>query len=100
MDLIYYYLPALETIRNFLELGGNVLFIIGTVTLVMWVLIVERILYFRIGHKKMVAAAQQVWERREDHQSWNAHQVRVRLISMVSRSMERNIAMIQTCVAL
>jgi biopolymer transport protein ExbB len=100
MDLIYYYLPALETIRNFLELGGNVLFIIGAVTLVMWVLIVERILYFRIGHKKMVAAAQQVWERREDHQSWNAHQVRVRLISMVSRSMERNIAMIQTCVAL
>ena len=29
MDVIYYYLPALETIRDFMELGGNVLFIIG-----------------------------------------------------------------------
>ena len=23
MDLIYYYLPALETIRDFMELGGG-----------------------------------------------------------------------------
>ena len=100
MDLIYYYLPALETIRDFLELGGNVLFVIGFVTLLMWVLIIERLLYFRVGHKQMVAAAQQVWGARNDHSSWNAHQVRARLISVVSRNMDRNIAMIQTCVAL
>ncbi len=34
MDLIYYYLPALETIRDFMELGGDVLFVIGFLTLV------------------------------------------------------------------
>lgn len=100
MDLIYYYLPFLETIRDFLELGGTVLLWIGFLTLFMWVLIIERLIYFKVGHKKMVLAAQDIWGRRDDHRTWNAHAVRGRLISVVARSMEKNVAMIQTCVAL
>jgi biopolymer transport protein ExbB len=100
MDLVYYYLPALETIRDFLELGGDVLIVIGILTLFMWILIIERLLYFRLGHKKTLAAAQAIWNARDDQKSWNAHQVRTRLISVVSRRMDRNVALIQTCVAL
>ena len=100
MDLVYYYLPALETIRDFLELGGNVLYVIGLLTLFMWALIIERLVYLQVGHKNAVRAAQDVWGVRTDHSSWNAHQVRARLISMVSRQLEKNIALIQTCVAL
>lgn len=100
MDHLYYYFPALETIRDFVELGGNVLFFIGLLTLIMWALIVERLIYIRNGHKKLVASAQQLWENRTDHSSWNAHQIRTRLISIVSSQMERNTALIQTCVAL
>ena len=100
MDLIYYYIPALETIRDFVELGGDVLFVIGVLTLFMWALIVERLVYLRGGHKKMVAAAQKLWENREDHSSWNAHQIRTRLISVVASKMEQNTSLIQTCVAL
>ena len=100
MDLIFYYLPALETIRDFMELGGNVLFVIGFLTLFMWMLIVERLVYLRTGHKRMAGAAQQFWEARDDHRSWHAHQIRTRLISQVSAQVERNIPLIQTCVAL
>lgn len=100
MDHLYYYFPALETIRDFVELGGNVLLFIGLLTLTMWALIVERLIYIRKGHKKLVASAQQLWENRTDHSSWNAHQIRTRLISVVSSQMERNTALIQTCVAL
>ena len=100
MDLIYYYLPALETIRNFMELGGDVLFVIGFLTLFMWILIIERLVYINTGHKRMASAAQQLWEGRDDHKSWNAHQIRTRLISQVAAKMERNIPLIQTCVAL
>ena len=100
MDQIYYYLPALETIRDFMELGGDVLFVIGFLTLFMWILIVERLVYLRFGHKRMAANAQQMWEARTDHKSWNAHQIRTRLISQVSSEVERNIPLIQTCVAL
>ena len=100
MDLIYYYLPALETIRDFMELGGDVLFVIGFLTLFMWILIVERLVYLRTGHKRMAANAIHLWEGRSDQGSWSAHQIRVRLISQVSAQVERNIPLIQTCVAL
>ena len=100
MDQIYYYLPALETIRDFMELGGDVLFVIGFLTLFMWVLIVERVVYLRTGHKKLAATALMLWESRDDHKSWNAHQIRTRLISEVASKVERNIPLIQTCVAL
>jgi biopolymer transport protein ExbB len=100
MDQIYYYLPALETIRDFMELGGDVLFVIGFLTLFMWVLIVERLIYLRSGHKRLAATALVMWEARTDHKSWNAHQIRTRLVSQVSARVERNIPLIQTCVAL
>ena len=100
MDLIYYYLPALETVRDFLELGGGVLYVIGLLLLFMWALIIERLVYLRSGHKRLVAVTQQLWEARSDHQSWHAHQIRERLVSQVSSQVERNIPMIQTCVAL
>ena len=100
MDQLYYYLPALETIRDFMELGGDVLFVIGFLTLFMWILIVERLVYLRFGHKRLAANAQQMWEARKDHKSWNAHQIRTRMISQVSSEVERNIPLIQTCVAL
>ena len=100
MELIYYYLPALETIRNFFELGGQVLNVIGLLTLFMWILIVERLIYMRRGHPKMVRASKSLWEARSDRSSWNAHQIRYRIISQVSFYLERNCALIQTCVAL
>ena len=100
MDLIYYYLPALETVRDFLDMGGSVLYVIGLLTMFMWALIVERLVYLRFGHKRLIFAAQQILEGRTDHRSWNAHQIRIRLVSQVSEQMERNIPMIQTCVAL
>jgi biopolymer transport protein ExbB len=100
MDLIYYYLPALETVRDFMELGGDVLFVIGFLTLFMWMLVIERLIYLRSGHKRLAAKALYLWEARNDHKSWNAHQIRTRLISQVSSKVERNIPLIQTCVAL
>jgi len=100
MDLIYYYFPALETIRDFMELGGDVLFVIGVLTLFMWMLVIERLIYLRSGHKHLAAKALYIWESRKDHKSWYAHQIRMRLISQVSAKVERNIPLIQTCVAL
>jgi len=100
MDAIYYYLPALETVRDFMELGGVVLYVIGLLLMFMWVLIFERLVYLRYGHRRLVEAAQKIWEARTDHKSWQAHQIRMRLVSQVSAQVERNIPMIQTCVAL
>ena len=100
MDVIYYYLPFLETIRDFFELGGPVLNVIAIVTLIMWMLIIERLLYFRTGHKTLLRKAHNYWDDRNDYSSWQAHQIRTRIISQVSANAERNMALIKTCVAL
>ena len=100
MDVLYYYLPFLEQIRDFFELGGPVLRVIGLVTLFMWMLIIERLVYFRTGHRKLVRRAHNYWDDRSDYSSWRAHQIRTRIISEVSAAAERNLALIKTCVAL
>ena len=100
MDFLYYYLPFLETIRDFMELGGPVLTVIALVTLLMWILIIERLIYFRTTHNRLIRNALASWNARKDHSSWKAHAIRTRIISQIAALAERNIAMIQTCVAL
>lgn len=100
MEQIYYYIPALESIRDFLELGGTVLLAIALLTLVMWSLVFERLFYLRFNHQKAVNKALTIWQNRDDRQSWHAHQIRERLISRVSQGLEKNLSLIQTTVAL
>jgi biopolymer transport protein ExbB len=100
MDTLYYYLPFLETIRDFLEMGGPVLNVIAILTLFMWMLIFERMVYMRTGYKRLVKNALVLWDKRSDKSSWKAHQIRGRIISTVASTAERNLGLIQTCVAL
>jgi biopolymer transport protein ExbB len=100
MDTLYYYLPFLETIRDFMEMGGPVLWVIGVLVLFMWMLIFERLFFMQTGYKRMVKSAYLLWHNRTDHSSWNAHQIRARLISKVSAAAEDRLSLINTCVAL
>ncbi len=100
MDTLYYYLPFLETIRDFMEMGGPVLNVIGVLTLFMWMLIIERLVFMRTGHKRLVKNALILWDARDDKSSWKAHQIRGRIISQVTAASEKYLGLIQTCVAL
>ncbi len=91
---------AYEAIRGFLELGGPILRLIGIVILVMWILILERLIYFRTGLKSNIKAAFDEWEARKERRSWNAHQVRMLIISRVKMGAEQSLSLIQTLVAL
>ena len=89
-----------EAIRDFMDLGGPVLYLIAGLLIVMWYMILERILYFRGPHKTLVKAAIDEWEGRSERNSWAAHQVREQLVSSVAVKMRENLSMIQACVAL
>ncbi len=93
-------LDAFESIRDFMSLGGLVLKLIALVIFVMWVLIVERILWFRSSMKAMAREIFNTWEERPERKSWNAHQIREMMISRFSLASNRGINMIQTFVAL
>jgi biopolymer transport protein ExbB len=67
---------AIEAIRDFMNLGGPVLRMIAFTIFLMWVLIVERILYFRTTMKSMSKEIHDEWESRSERRSWNAQQIR------------------------
>ena len=87
-------------IRDFMELGGPVLNAIAVVIFWMWVLIIERIIYFRAGHQRNVAVEHAVWQQRDERRSWHSQQVRAAIVSRLSLAANGSIPMIKTLVAL
>jgi len=89
----------LEAIRGFVELGGNVLWAIMAVLLVMWTLILERFWYFfRVlpSRRKEILAE---WRDREDNRSWYAGRVKEEMVSRLGVEMRHNVRTIQTLIA-
>jgi len=97
---MYWLIDSFEAIRDFMNLGGVVLKSIAVVIFLMWVLIVERIMYFRTSMKQMSKEIHDSWETRQERRSWNAHQIRELMISRFSEATSQGISVIQTFVAL
>ena len=89
-----------EIILAFMDKGGNVLWLIAALVFFMWTLIFERLWYFSVawkGDRKQVVTA---WESRSERKSWNAKQIRMRLLSSSRELINDNMNVITTCVAL
>jgi biopolymer transport protein ExbB len=91
---------AYLAISTFMDQGGRVLWYIAILTFVMWTLIVERISYFLVDHKKVIASAVATWEDRPERRSWSAHQIRDGMISEATSRITGPLPLIQTCVML
>ncbi|MGI9229531.1 MAG: MotA/TolQ/ExbB proton channel family protein [Gammaproteobacteria bacterium] len=89
-----------ESIRDFMEMGGDVLILIAVVLTFMWLMIIDRFIYFATEHKQHVKAAIAQWEARQERKSWQAHRMREALISEVNLQATRYLNLIQACVAL
>ena len=91
----------LDTIMAFMNKGGDVLWIIATLVFFMWTLIIERFIYFLGGGwKSDRMTAVNAWEVRPERKSWNAKQIRSKLLSESRSVINDNMALIATCVAL
>jgi len=87
-------------VRGFLEQGGDILYLILVVTFVLWILILERLWYFRLSRHADIARVLKTWNERSDQTSWYAHQIRRMLISDVEIKLHSNLLMIRTLVAI
>ncbi|ORE89484.1 putative TonB system-dependent transport protein [Oceanococcus atlanticus] len=87
-------------IRDFLEAGGGVLWVILFAAILMWGLILERLTYFRTDFPRMTREVIEQWRKRPEFDSWQSRQIRRAKVSQVSREANRNIAAIKTIVAL
>lgn len=91
---------SFEAIRDFMDLGGPVLRVIALTIFLMWIFIIERLLFFRTRMKGLADEIRESWEARTERRSWHAHQIREGLLSQYQMAANRSIPMIQTLVAL
>jgi biopolymer transport protein ExbB len=87
-------------VQAFLETGGGVLLVIGVVTVIMWTLMLERFYYFSRLFPAAADSVQAQWEARDDHSSWDAHQIRRLLVSELRMQLEDGLPYIRVLVAL
>lgn len=83
-----------------MEMGGIVLWYIAGATFVMWALIFERFWFLYNEHKEDVFGALTYWEDRSERTSWNAHMIRLGLISQVNMRLTMNLNYIKTLISL
>ena len=98
--MLYALSEALLSIRDFMEQGGTVLWLIAILVFFMWGMIFERIWYLSHGHNSYIDKLANQWNSRNDKTSWYALQVREKLISQAKFEINKNLSMIQTCIML
>ena len=101
-EIIWLFLNPFNAIRGVrdLEMGGNVLFVIMIVNVILMGLIYERFSYFRRGFVQLHDETLNAWNARSDHKSWTAHRIREQLISIAKIGAQKNMGSIKALVAL
>ncbi len=90
----------LESIRDFMETGGWVLWPILFTSLLLWTLIVERYWYLGFVYPRQLRSLVEQWMAREDRSSWYARKQREALISDLALRLDRSLGLIKTLIAL
>jgi biopolymer transport protein ExbB len=97
--MIWFY-QAVAAIRDFMELGGDVLWAIMFVLFLMWTLILERLWYFYRVHPGRKREILRTWEARFDSTSWYAKRIRESLIAEAALELKQNVGMIKALIAI
>ncbi|MBG9999037.1 MotA/TolQ/ExbB proton channel family protein [Pseudoalteromonas sp. NSLLW24] len=93
-------IDSINAIRDFLDTGGQVLLVIGVLIFAMWLLILERFIYFFNGFRGYKKNVKGTWTARSERNSWNAEQIRQAMISRASMRLNANLPLINVMVAL
>jgi biopolymer transport protein ExbB len=89
-----------ESVRSFLETGGNVLYFVAFALFLMWMFMVERYWFLSSAYPEIRDNIISSWKAREDTTSWYAHRIRETWISENNEMLERNMLTIRTLVAM
>lgn len=88
------------SIQEFLDSGGEVLWIILWVSICLWCLIIERLLYFRQVYPEQRKLWIEQWQSRIDKNSQHALYIRQCIISEAKINMNKTLPIITMLVAL
>lgn len=94
------FIDMMNSIREFLDTGGQVLTVIAAVICLMWLLIFERLYFFLNTYNKIKKQVIAQWQARNERQSWNAEQIRTAQVSRLTDMLNYNVGLIQSLVVL
>ena len=97
--MIWFY-EAMASVRDFMDLGGNVLWAIMFVLFLMWTFILERLWYFYRVYPVRRKSILTAWESRSDTTSWYARRIRQGLVSESSLALKQNVGLIKVLIAI
>lgn len=89
---------AIASVAEYLHAGGPVVVVIMITAFVMWILILERLIYFARTEQALANEKRAVWGSRPDHSSWFAHAIRERLVSEHRLSNQQFLSIIKVLV--
>jgi biopolymer transport protein ExbB len=88
-----------ESVRDFVGMGGQVLYVVAVALFLMWVFMVERYWFLVIEFPKIKNGIIADWDARQDTTSWYAHRIREAWISEASELLGQHMLLIKTLVA-
>lgn len=88
------------SIQDFIDQGGPVLWVLFVACLLLWLLILERMLFVRIVWPGRVRARVNQWDARQDRSSWRARKIREAVVSEGKLELHALLPLIQVLVAL
>ncbi|WP_031434310.1 MotA/TolQ/ExbB proton channel family protein [Methylomarinum vadi] len=88
----------INAVEQFLAAGGPVLSFILLVSICLWCLIIERLLFFRLSYPALRRAWLEQWQQRADKCSLHARHIRSGIISEAKITMNKTVPIIKMLV--
>ncbi|MEZ5571478.1 MAG: MotA/TolQ/ExbB proton channel family protein [Halioglobus sp.] len=93
-------LEVVNAIRDLIDQGGPVLWVIFATCLLLWLLILERLWFLHISWPARARELVAQWHNRDDRISWRASRIRDAIVSEVRMQLHAMLPFIQLLVAL
>ena len=97
---MYFLADIHDDILEFLNTGGVVLWIILLVSICLWCLIAERLLFFKWVYPEQKSNWVRQWENRQDKSSKRARFIRLNIISKAKITMGKGVSLIKMLIGL
>lgn len=93
-------LEFIGEIDALMDAGGDVMWAILSLSVVLWGLLIERFLFLAFHQPRRVRQLQQAWLARSERHSWFAHRIREAMISAARLDLARTVPIIRMLVGL
>ena len=95
---MYFFYDLSDSLFQFFQRGGDVLYLIFLLGVVITFLMFEKIWYLRFEHNSVIASIVDAWETRKEKTSFNSLAVREMMISEATLKINKNVDLMKVCV--